>query len=67
MIDQLLAANWQRSGGKGRRPKPVLLPGDIDPSKATMGASRPAAEARDLLDNWSDRVTPIDEAPARVY
>lgn len=29
IADQLAAANWQRGGGKGTRPKPILRPSDM--------------------------------------
>lgn len=57
-IEQLMAANWQRGGGKGRRPQPIRLPGDPDDRKSKMGRGRPIAEARRILDNWSSIVKP---------
>lgn len=50
VVDALNAANWQRGGGKGPRPKPVKRPGVDDGSK-TLG-SQPIA-IKDF-DAWWD-------------
>lgn len=31
VVDLLAGANWQRGGGKGRKPKPVKRPGESGP------------------------------------
>lgn len=50
---RLGSANWQRSGGKGQRPKRLRLPGDDpDPLEQTIGTAVPIDEMRDILDNW---------------
>lgn len=50
-VDALNAANWQRGGGKGRRPKPVPRPGDKSRRRGrTLGtASLTPAELDALL------------------
>lgn len=58
-INQLMAANWQRGGGKGRKPQPIRLPGDpTDDRTSKIGKARPIAEIRKVLDNWSEIVRP---------
>lgn len=41
-VDALSAGNWQRGGGKGKRPQPVPRPGGEDRAKTskTMGTGR---------------------------
>lgn len=49
VVDHLAAANWQRSGGKGSRPKPVPRPG-VGPQVTNIQMDRfnsPAA-----FDEW---------------
>jgi len=55
IVDLLNAANWQRGGGKGQRPKPIERPGD-HAAKDTKrwGTPVPLAEGRRILDEWSD-------------
>jgi hypothetical protein len=49
-IANLLAgANWQRSGGKGNRPKPIRLTAGDDPSNKKIGTALPLDEMRRLL------------------
>ena len=58
-INQLMAANWQRGGGKGRKPQPLRLPGDsTDDRTQRIGKARPIAEMRQILDNWGSTVKP---------
>jgi len=49
----LAAANWQRGGGKGPKPKPIRLSGD-DPDDSRIGTAVPIDEMRHLLDHWSE-------------
>jgi hypothetical protein len=51
VVDLLNAGNWQRGGGKGRRPKPVGRPGANEPDKERLGGktSYTTAEMRALL------------------
>lgn len=44
-VDALNAANWQRSGGKGRRPKPVPRPGRPKNERKLGSASMSIEEA----------------------
>lgn len=39
VLDALNAANWQRGGGKGRRPQPVPRPGVTEVEKKQIGKS----------------------------
>lgn len=55
------AANWQRAGGKGRRPKPLTPPGTPTTTTTTIGSSMPADVMRRLLDEWSGAA---DDLPA---
>jgi len=45
-VDVLQAANWQRSGGKGDKPKPIQRPGDS--SRVEMKKVRQQARAREF-------------------
>lgn len=40
MEHRLAGANWQRAGGKGQKPKPVVLPGE----KAHVGGGKTAKQ-----------------------
>lgn len=48
--DRLAAANWQRAGGKGQRPKPIPRPG-TRPEVKKYGGGTPFTQAQvlDLL------------------
>jgi hypothetical protein len=47
MADSLRAANWQRGGGKGQRPRPLPRPGHDDKDVTTIkGKSRTMAEMK---------------------
>lgn len=46
VLDTLAGANWQRGGGKGKRPQPVPRPGDQHQKR---GDVMPAAEMADWL------------------
>lgn len=54
IVDLLAAANWQRGGGKGPRPRPIERPGVDTPGRETktMGTPLPKEEARRILDDW---------------
>jgi hypothetical protein len=43
-VDLLQAANWQRSGGKGSRPKPWPRPGVSDPNAKRFGNQKMTVE-----------------------
>jgi hypothetical protein len=51
-VDALQGANWQRGGGKGARPKPIVRPGSND--RKHFGKARSIGETRDLFDRWRD-------------
>lgn len=59
--DHLLAAavlgiqsgNWQRGGGKGRKPKAIDPWPQGSGTGRTVGTARPIEEVRDLLDRWA--------------
>lgn len=36
-VDELRSANWQRGGGKGRRPRPIPRPGIEDKTTERIG------------------------------
>lgn len=44
--DALIAANWQRGGGKGRRPKPINRPYDDEEKTTKAKAALARAEAK---------------------
>ena len=46
VIDHLAAANWQRGGGKSKRPKPIPRPGVHDPDARRFGTTVSLEEAR---------------------
>lgn len=48
----LNAANWQRGGGKGAKPKPVRPPGSDRGASRRIGTAMPMDEMRALLDEW---------------
>lgn len=55
-VDALRGANWQRSGGKGKRPEPIPRPGDEDKRKKRYGtASIPLEEAKAFFDRVNRR------------
>lgn len=61
-VDALNAANWQRSGRKGGKPKPVPRPGD---EKAKAGkrfgtASMPLDEADEFFARVNRRTKPVE-------
>ena len=39
-VDALASGNWQRGGGKGKRPKPIPRPGSEDEGSRTLGTGR---------------------------
>jgi hypothetical protein len=49
-VDALNAANWQRGGGKGRKPAPVPRPGDESRGKKLGTGRMSVAEARVFFD-----------------
>lgn len=53
VVDLLSGANWQRGGGKGRKPKPMQRPGQKpDVEETRLGTPIPLEELREILDNW---------------
>ena len=46
VADQLAIANWQRGGGKSKRPKPIPRPGAQDKDKKRIGTPVSLDEAR---------------------
>jgi hypothetical protein len=50
ILNAVRAGNWQRGGGKGNRPKPVMPPARSGDRFGTRG--RPKAEMRAMLDRW---------------
>ncbi len=56
IYDTLRVANWQRGGGKGRRPKPIPRPGDNEPQVIT-GGSYSVDELRAILDEQNPDVS----------
>jgi hypothetical protein len=48
-INQLMAANWQRGGGKGRKPQPLRLPGDPTDDRTPEDRQGPS-DSRDAPD-----------------
>jgi len=67
-VDALNAANWQRGGGKGRRPKPIARPGET--SSQRIGRPIPLDELKAKLERWHSRTEsrPVDpkRLPARL-
>lgn len=53
-VDALHGANWQRSGGKGSRPKPIPRPGDKSRAK-TYGNAIPIEDARRIIEARNGR------------
>lgn len=54
IVDLLAGANWQRSGGKGERPRAIPRPGMNDKKDARrMGSAMPIDDARVVLDAWA--------------
>lgn len=51
-VDLLSSANWQRGGGKGKRPKPLPRPGEKPTSTRYGSTGRSVGEMRRLLDEW---------------
>lgn len=54
-VDALHTSNWQRSGGKGPRPKPIERPGVEDSTTETLG--KDPIPARDFMDWWNEEPT----------
>lgn len=52
---RLSSGNWQRGGGKGRRPKPIPAPGTSPAKTVTTGTAVPMSRMRRLLDEWTGR------------
>lgn len=50
IVDLLAGANWQRSGVKSNRPKPIDRPGRNRAGERRLGTARPIEEVRRLLD-----------------
>lgn len=49
-VDALNAANWQRGGGKGSRPKPVPRPGVKGDNQRVLGKVTGEGRTREQLD-----------------
>lgn len=49
VFDALNIANWQRGGGKGRRPKPLPRPGVEDKTSKTIGKAVSREELAAIL------------------
>lgn len=47
------AANWQRGGGKGAKPKPLKPPGRDAGDRRHVGTALPVDDMRRVLDEWS--------------
>ena len=65
--DALAAGNWQRGGGKGRRPKPIPRPGDEDSTKTSkrFGTGRlPLDQAQTFFDRINRHPDPVTPPPA---
>lgn len=58
IADLLAGANWQRSGGKGQRPKPIPRPG-VGPQTTRIGggSSYSESEIRALINRYSRGIT----------
>lgn len=55
VVHSLQAANWQRGGGKGPKPKRVRLNGEPDADVERIGsAAMSIDDMRALLDDWGD-------------
>lgn len=55
VLDSLRAANWQRSGGKGPKPKPIPRPGVAGYSTERIaGKARTMAEMDELVARLTD-------------
>lgn len=52
IVDLIAGGNWQRGGGKGRRPRPVERPGHN--ARRHFGRARPLSEVRHILDHWGE-------------
>ena len=67
-VDALNVANWQRTGKKGGRPKPIVRPGD-EPAKNEKRfgtASMPLDEAQAFFDRINRRTRPVEAAPSAM-
>lgn len=56
VLDATRAGNWQRSGGKGKRPKPIPRPG-VDDGKKTFGRSHrhhTPADMDRIMQRWGE-------------
>ena len=49
LIELLRGANWQRSGGRGTKPKPIRWPWSTRDEIETFGAAVPIDDVRDFL------------------
>lgn len=49
-VDALNAGNWQRGGGKGKRPKPVPRPGDRQARKIGGTTSVPLSKGKNIFE-----------------
>ena len=54
IYDATAAGNWQRGGGKGRKPKPVKRPG-VGGTSEQFGSGRSRDELDDLIEATTGR------------
>lgn len=52
IYDLLAGANWQRSGGKSARPKPITRPGARTTDEQRIGTAMPLPEMKELAKRW---------------
>lgn len=62
IFDVLAGANWQRAGGKGRRPEPITRPGDRPVEVVEAERAEPdTIPALDKSGTYKGVLTPTDE------
>lgn len=65
-MDALNAGNWQRGGGKGRKPKPVPRPGVEDDSKQTRRFGSAKIPIEQAKARWDRINRPVEAAPVNT-
>ena len=65
VLQAVQSGNWQRGGGKGPRPKRLRLNGEQDPDQKQIGTALSIEEMRQVLDNWSEGATEVDQEVVR--
>lgn len=63
ITDAIRGGNWQRSGGKGSRPRRIPRPG----AEKRIGRARPLGEVRDLFDRWRNGQIRTDTTKGVTY